>query len=227
MSHELRTPLHAIIGFTNLMLRNRAASLSRQEQDFLQRILSNAKDQLRLINGILDLSRVEAGRMELQLADIAIDGLISDVVRQLEGKRRNPEVDLVVRVPDGIAPVQGDAVRIKQVLLNLIENALKFTSHGTVTIVVDINPVNLRPIRIDVTDTGIGIAPERLQDIFEPFRRVEESTRPKEGSGLGLSICRSLCELMGYRLEVRSTPDDGSTFSIILDADTRQLPLSA
>jgi two-component system, sensor histidine kinase and response regulator len=227
MSHELRTPLHAIIGFTNLMLRNKAASLSRQEQDFLQRILSNAKDQLQLINGILDLSRVEAGRMELRLGDIAIDGLISDVVRQLEGKRRNPEVDLVVRVPDVIAPVQGDPARLKQVLLNLIENALKFTSHGSVTIVVDINPINLRPIRIDVRDTGIGIAPDRLQDIFEPFRQVEVSTRPKEGSGLGLSICRSLCELMGYRLEVRSTPGDGSTFSIILEADTRQLPLSA
>jgi signal transduction histidine kinase len=92
---------------------------------------------------------------------------------------------------------------------------------------VDINPANLRPGRIDVTDTGIGIPPERLQDIFEPFRQVEESTSPGEGSGLGLSICRSLCELMRYRLEVRSAPGAGSTFSVILEADTRRLPLSA
>jgi PAS domain S-box-containing protein len=227
MSHELRTPLHAIIGFTNLMLRNKEASLSEQERDFMQRILSNAKDQLQLINGILDLSKVEAGHMELQLTEIAIDGLISDIVRQLEGKRRNPEVNLIVKVPDVMAPVQADAARLKQVLLNLIENGLKFTSHGTVTIAVDINPVNLRPVRIDVTDTGIGIPPERLQDIFEPFRQVEESTSPREGSGLGLSICRSLCELMHYRLEVRSAPGAGSTFSVILEADARKLPLSA
>jgi signal transduction histidine kinase len=227
MSHELRTPLHAIIGFTNLMLRNKEASLSGQERDFLQRILSNAKDQLQLINGILDLSKVEAGRMELQLTEIAIDDLISDVVRQLEGRRRNPEVNLVVKVPDVMAPVQADAARLKQVLLNLMENGLKFTSHGTVTIAVDINPINLRPVRIDVTDTGIGIPPERLQDIFEPFRQVEESTSPREGSGLGLSICRSLCELMRYRLEVRSDPGAGSTFSVILEADARQIPLSA
>ena len=227
MSHELRTPLHAIIGFTNLMLRNKEASLSGQERDFLQRILSNAKDQLQLINGILDLSKVEAGRMELQLTEIAIDDLISDVVRQLEGKRRNPEVNLVVKVPDVMAPVQADAARLKQVLLNLMENGLKFTSHGTVTIAVDINPVNLRPVRIDVTDTGIGIPPERLQDIFEPFRQVEEPTSPREGSGLGLSICLSLCQLMRYRLEVRSAPGAGSTFSIILEADARQFPLSA
>jgi PAS domain S-box-containing protein len=227
MSHELRTPLHAIIGFTTLMLRNKAAGASGRDRDFLQRILSNAKDQLQLINGVLDLSKVEAGRMELQLAEIGIDELISDIVRQLEGKRQNPEVELVVKLPDIMAPIQADAARLKQVLLNLIENGLKFTSHGTVSIEVEINPANLLPVRIDVTDTGIGIPPERLQDIFEPFRQVEESARPREGSGLGLSICRSLCELMRYRLEVRSAPGVGSTFSIILQEDTRQLPLSA
>lgn len=226
MSHELRTPLHAIIGFTNLMLDNRAGTLTAQERDFLQRILLNARDQLHLINGVLDLSRVEAGKMELQLDEIALGPLVSEVARQMEGERRNPDVALVLRVPETVAPLAADAARLKQVMVNLVDNAFKFTSQGTVTVEIWVNSTDLRPIRIDVTDTGIGIPPERIEEIFEPFRQVDESQR-LQGSGLGLSICRSLCHLMGYRLQVQSRPGFGSTFSIVLDSETLRLPLSA
>jgi PAS domain S-box-containing protein len=226
MSHELRTPLHAIIGFTNLMLQNKGRNLTEQEQDFLGRILLNAKDQLQLINGILDLSKVEAGRMELQLEDTAVGTLVREVVKQLDAERRNSGVDLVVSVPEGSIPIQTDAAKLKQILMNLIDNALKFTPHGTVTVELEVSPDH-RPVRIAVSDTGVGIPPDQVSEIFEPFRRLKESPRGVEGSGLGLSICRSLCELMGYRLEVYSRLARGSTFTVVLAGDSVRLPLSA
>jgi PAS domain S-box-containing protein len=227
MSHELRTPLHAIIGFTSLMLQNKSGNLTAQDRDFLHRVLLNARDQLNLINGVLDLSKVEAGRMELQLDEIVIETLLGDVIKQIEGERRNPHVNLVLRLPEASVPIRGDAGRLKQVLMNLIDNGLKFTARGAVTVEVQVSPVSLRPHRIDVTDTGVGIPPERFDEIFEPFRQLDESERRLDGSGLGLSICRSLCHLMGYRLEVQSRPGVGSTFSIILEADSHRLPLTA
>jgi len=227
MSHELRTPLHAIIGFTNLMLQNRESSLTTQDRDFLERIALNAKHQLQLINGVLDLSRIEAGKMELQLEEVTVDNLLNDLVRQIEGERRNPQVQIIVQVPQFSTPIQTDPARLKQILLNLVDNALKFTPNGTVTISVDIHPMHYRPVRIDVTDTGVGIAPEQVSEIFEPFRQLEGAPRRTEGSGLGLSICRSLADLLGYRLQVKSAPGSGSTFSILLEAEAHQLPLTA
>jgi len=149
------------------------------------------------------------------------------VIKQIEGERRNPHVNLVLRLPEACVPIRGDAARLKQVLMNLIDNGLKFTARGAVTVEVQVSPVSLRPHRIDVTDTGVGIPPERIDEIFEPFRQLDESERRLDGSGLGLSICRSLCRLMGYRLEVQSRPGAGSTFSIVLEADSHQLPLTA
>jgi signal transduction histidine kinase len=227
MSHELRTPLHAIIGFTNLLLQEKSGSLAAQDRDFLQRILLNARDQLHLINGVLDLSRIEAGRMELQLEQIGIEALLADVIKQIEGQGRDPHVGLILRLPPASAPMQADAARLKQVLVNLIDNALKFTPSGTVTVEVRVDAVDLKPNRIDVTDTGIGIPPERMEEIFEPFRQLEASPLRLEGSGLGLSICRSLCHLMGYRLEVQSCPGSWSTFSIILETAAHRLPRCA
>jgi protein-histidine pros-kinase len=226
MSHELRTPLHAIIGFTNLMLQNRSGNLTEQEQDFLGRILLNAKDQLQLINGILDLSKVEAGRMELHLEETSLEAIIRDVVKQLDGERRSRGVELIVSLPEKSTPIQTDVSKLKQILMNLIDNALKFTVHGAVTVEMEVGPDN-RPVHIAVSDTGVGIPPEQIDEIFEPFRQLKESPRGAEGSGLGLSICRSLCELMGYRLEVYSRLGRGSTFTVVFAADSVRLPLSA
>jgi protein-histidine pros-kinase len=227
MSHELRTGLHAIIGFTNLLLQEKSGNLAAQDRDFLQRILLNARDQLHLINSVLDLSRIEAGRMELQLEEIGIEALLADVIKQIKGEERNPHVDLILRVPSASTPMRADAARLKQVLMNLIDNALKYTPSGTVTVELAVDAVDLQPNRIDVTDTGVGIPQARIGEIFEPFHQLESSPGRLEGSGLGLSICRSLCHLMGYRLEVRSCPGSGSTFSIILKSDAHRLPRCA
>src|SRR5262249_46421025 len=110
---------------------------------------------------------------------------------------------------------------------NLIDNALKFTPKGSITLEIEVSPAELRPTRIHVTDTGVGIPAHRLHDIFEPFRQLEGAPSQEQGSGLGLSICRSLCELMGYRLEVQSEPGRGSTFTIVLAAEVLRLPLGA
>ena len=220
MSHELRTPLHAIIGFTKLLLQNKDGNLTASDIDFLERILANAKDQLELINTILDLSKVEAGRVEVNLSPAGVDSLARDVVKQLQGERQNRNIAIELRLPDTVKPILTDATKLKQVLVNLVDNAVKFTEEGRVLLEVMVSPVDFQPVRIDVTDTGPGIPTERLQDIFEPFFQLQQSgeARPS-GTGLGLSICRSLCDLLGYRLEVQSTPGKGSTFSIVLPTD--------
>jgi two-component system, sensor histidine kinase and response regulator len=227
MSHELRSPLHAIIGFTNLLLGNKRGNLTEQDKDFLGRILTNARDQLQLVNAVLDLSKVEAGRMDIHTESISVDTVVRDVVKQFEVEHQSPDVQIALRLPTRVRPIQADAQKMKQVLTNIIDNALKFTSHGAITIELNLKPGTDEPGRIDVTDTGVGIPAERISEIFEPFCRLEaDSNLHPGGSGLGLSICRSLCDLMGYQLEVRSEPGLGSTFSIVF-AESDELPLTA
>jgi PAS domain S-box-containing protein len=227
VSHELRTPLHAIIGFTQLLLEDKSRHRDGKDADFLERILLNAKDQLDVINAVLDLSKVEAGRMELQIEVVSVDGLVRDVVKQLETKRRNPDVEIVLRLPSIVNAMPADPQKLKQILMNIVDNALKYTERGSITIELTVHPEDLRPARIDVTDTGIGISAESIHEVFEPFRRIDASMPPGSGgTGLGLSICRSFCDLMGYELQARSEPGRGSTFSIIF-ADVNSLPLTA
>jgi protein-histidine pros-kinase len=226
MSHELRTPLHAILGFTNLLLEKNE-SLTGKATDFLQRIQLNAKHQLELINSILDISKVEAGRMDLQLQSVSVDCIMRDVVKQLEPEHRNPNVQVRVVVPSTAKPLMTDPQKLKQVLINIIENALKFTEQGTVNIELIVDQTNMKPVRIDITDTGIGMPRDRINEIFEPFRQLESDVSEKPvGTGLGLSISRSLCELMGYQLKVQSEQGRGSRFSILLE-EQEWLPLSA
>jgi PAS domain S-box-containing protein len=229
MSHELRTPLHAIMGFTNMLRANKSGNLTREDLDYVERILANATDQLRLINGVLDLSKLEAGKVEVRSGAVEVDTLIREVAKQFAGNRPNPDVDVIVRIPDDVHPIQSDGPKLKQVIMNLVENALKFTEHGSVTIEVPIDPSTSMPVRIDVKDTGIGIPAEQLKKIFEPFHQLElaEGARSAEGTGLGLSISRSICDLLGYDLRVQSEPGSGSTFSIVLTSETNLLPLSA
>lgn len=166
--------------------------------------------------------------MDVQVSTVSVDAIIQDLVKQLGGERQNAGIEIVLRFPPAIKPIQTDAQKLKQVLMNLLENALKFTERGSVTVEVAVNPIDARPVRIDVIDTGIGMPPDQLNEIFEPFRQLERETeRQFGGSGLGLSICRSLCNLMGHEIEVRSEPGRGSKFSIILGADARRLPLTA
>jgi signal transduction histidine kinase len=217
MSHELRTPLGSIIGFANLLRKNKHANLQTQDLVYLERIQANGTHLLSLINAMLDLSKVEAGQTDLQITQVALDVLIPEVLEQLEGSKPYSQVPLRATLPRAIAPVLTDASKLKQILINLVGNALKFTPEGTVTVRVEVEPATRRPVSIDVVDTGIGIPPERCEAIFEHFQQADNSTARKYGgTGLGLAISRALCQLLGYRLTVDSTVGEGSTFRIIL-----------
>lgn len=217
MSHELRTPLGSIIGFANLLRKNKHHNLQAQDLVYLERIQANSTHLLSLINAMLDLSKIEAGQTDLQMSQIALNTLIPEVLEQLEGSKPYPRVPLRAALPPVLAPVLTDANKLKQILINLVGNALKFTPEGTVTVRVEVEPTTHCPISIDVIDTGIGIAPERREAIFEHFQQADNSLAWKYGgTGLGLAISRALCQLLGYQLTVDSTVGQGSTFRIIM-----------
>ena len=216
MSHELRTPLNSVIGFANLLLRNKGDNLGRQDLTFLERIRANGKHLLHLINEVLDISKVESGKIELFWDSVRLDQLVPEVVSELEGQV-DRGVRLVTEIPERLEPLRADPGRLKQVLINLAGNALKFTEKGTVTLRVEADPTTGVPLRIDVADTGIGIRPDQLERIFKPFQQVDAGTdRQFPGTGLGLTISRAFCELMAFRLTVESREGAGSTFSIHL-----------
>ncbi len=219
MSHELRTPLNSVIGFTNILLKNKEGRLSEKDVGFLERVLSNGKHLLELINEVLDLAKVEAGRMELVIEKADLGHLVTETVQQLEGQAKVKEgnVALVASVPQGLDAVETDAAKLKQVIINLVGNALKFTHGGSVTVRIDVAPDKRTPVAISVQDTGIGIPQDRLEAIFEAFQQAEAGTARKYGgTGLGLAISRSICLLMGYDLIVESETGKGSTFTIVM-----------
>ncbi len=224
MSHELRTPLNSVIGFANVLRKNKGGNLRERDLNYAERILSNGKHLLGLINDILDLSKIEAGKMRVERTPVALDALVQETLSELQGAVHGKDVELRAVVPDGVMPLEADRSKLKQVLINLVGNAIKFTERGSVTASVMLDPETGRPARIDVRDTGIGIPPERLSAIFRAFEQAESGTaRRFGGTGLGLAISTSLCELMGYRLEVRSSVGVGSVFSVALRADADAL----
>ncbi len=217
MSHELRTPLNSVIGFTNILLKNRTGNLEEQELSFLERIIANGKHLLDLINEVLDLAKIEAGRMELDLQTVDLGALVGDTLSQLEGQVKEKNVVLRSVIPDGMEVIQTDSGKLRQVIINLVGNALKFTTQGEVAVEVEVQDDGRTPSAIAVRDTGIGIPPDRLQAIFEAFQQADKETnREFGGTGLGLTISRSLCQLMGFDLRVESEVGEGSTFTILL-----------
>ncbi|MEX2526094.1 MAG: ATP-binding protein [Gemmatimonadota bacterium] len=218
MSHELRTPLNAIIGFANLLGKNRHGTLPERELDFLNRISSNGEHLLMLINEILDLSKIEAQRMELELEPVDLAETVSGVVQALEVQARRKGLTMEAHVPEGLPPTVADSRRLKQVLINLLGNALKFTHEGRIDVQVIAGTNPYRAVRIDVKDTGIGIPQDQLSRVFSPFQQVDSSqARAYGGTGLGLAISLSLCDLMGFQLVAHSREGEGSTFSILLE----------
>lgn len=214
MSHELRTPLNSVIGFTRVLLRNREGRLAGMDLTYLERIAANGEHLLGLINDILDLSKIEAGMLQLELRETDPIRLVEETVAQLEGRVAGSPVRLVVDVPERTASLVTDDHRLRQVLINLVGNAIKFTERGTVTVTLDASPAG-EPLRLHVADTGIGIDPERLDQIFEPFEQADRSTaRRYGGTGLGLSISRGICARLGYTLSASSAPGEGSVFTI-------------
>ncbi|MEO8337028.1 MAG: ATP-binding protein [bacterium] len=217
MSHELRTPLNSVIGFSDILLKNRAKTFSRKDLDYVDRIQANGRHLLALINSVLDLSKVEAGHMELEITSVLLPSLVRETLSELESQAHARNIRLIGTYPETTSLIDTDRAKIKQVLLNLVSNALKFGENGDVTVTLVADPRTGRPTRIDVTDMGIGIPPERLEVIFEAFQQADNSTaRQFGGTGLGLTISRSLAQLMGFTIEATSTVGVGSTFSLVL-----------
>lgn len=223
MSHELRTPMNAVIGFSQLLLRQRQHPLMPEQADMMERILNNGKHLLALINEILDLSKIEAGRLELKLEAFNLMAL----VRATAGELRSlaDEKHLTLNIVDNVksANVINDSIRLRQILVNLLSNAIKFTEKGSVEVeVTEISPDRLA---LTVKDTGIGIAQDELEHIFEEFRQIDQTiTRRYAGTGLGLAITKSLVQLMQGSIEVESKLGQGSTFRIELPRTVQSLP---
>src|SRR3989449_4056061 len=214
MSHELRTPLNAIIGFTRLVMRRSQEVLAARQYENLEKILISAEHLLGLINDILDLSKIEAGRMEVRPGSVDLAVLVDDCLRTVEPMIRSEHLQVREDMAADLPPLWTDRDKLKQILINLLSNAIKFTDAGTVT--VSARPENGR-MAIAVADTGIGVPPDALELIFEEFRQVDSSsTRKHGGTGLGLSISRHFARLLGGDVSVRSTLGAGSTFTLIL-----------
>jgi len=216
MSHELRTPLNAIIGVSE-MLRENAEAL-KQDLEPLDRVLGAARHLLALINDILDLSKIEAGRMELQLEDFALAPLINSVVKTVEPLAAKNGNQVAVHCDAAIETVHADEMRLRQALLNLMSNANKFTDHGSITIDAQQTQEDGRDwVSIAVTDTGIGMTAEQMGKLFQEFSQADATTTRKYGgTGLGLAISKRFCQMMGGDITVESEVGRGSTFTIRL-----------
>ena len=214
MSHELRTPLNAIIGFSEVLTDRMFGELNEKQEEYLKDIYASGTHLLSLINDILDLSKIEAGRMELELTDFhlptALDNALM-LVRERAGRR---SITLQMSVDERLGEVQADERKIRQVVLNLLSNAIKFTPEGG-RIEVNAVPVDAL-VEVSVSDTGVGIAPGDQEAVFEEFRQVGTAEKKAEGTGLGLTLCRKFIELHGGRIFVRSQVGVGSTFTFSL-----------
>jgi signal transduction histidine kinase/DNA-binding response OmpR family regulator len=216
MSHELRTPLNAIIGVSEMLRED--AEAAKQETEPLDRVLGAGRHLLALINDILDLSKIEAGRMELQLESFALAPLIANVVKTIEPLAAKNANQLTVHCGPEIGTLHADQMRLRQALLNLMSNANKFTDHGTITIDTRQREEEGRDwITIAVADTGIGMTAEQMGKLFQEFSQADASTTRKYGgTGLGLAISKRFCQMMGGDITVESAPGRGSTFTIRL-----------
>jgi hypothetical protein len=218
MSHELRTPLNAIIGVTE-MLQEDALDLKRDDEiEPLNRVSGAARHLLALINDILDLSKIEAGRMELNLEAFSVAPLIDEVVKTFDTLAAKNGNRIVVDCDPATKSIHADQMRVRQALLNLVSNANKFTERGTVTIRARRREIDNRDwVEIAVTDTGIGMTPVQMDKLFQEFSQVDSSTTRKYGwTGLGLAISQRFCRMMGGNISVQSEPGRGSTFTIRL-----------
>ncbi|MBN1514605.1 MAG: PAS domain-containing protein [Phycisphaerae bacterium] len=217
MSHELRTPLNSIIGFTELMIQDTLDPPSPKRATRLEKVHRNAGNLLALINDILDLSKIEANRLTLDLAPVDVGHVLEECVELARPLLRAGTVELHLDLHPSVAqadPWMGDELRFRQIITNLLGNAVKFTEAGRITVLARIDANELM---IEVHDTGIGIAAEHLDRIFQEFEQVDSSnTRRASGTGLGLAICKRLCRLMGGRIGVRSTVGVGTCFTVSL-----------
>jgi signal transduction histidine kinase/HAMP domain-containing protein len=215
MSHELRTPLNSIIGFSGLLLKNRDNTLAAAELAYAEKINRNGKRLLELINDILDLSKIDAGRIDVTVGPTHIEQLVRQVIELFKPQADEKGLALDFAINGDIPVLQTDGEKLGRILINLVGNAVKFTRQGEVG--VRVNQHGSDKMMLEVHDNGIGIPADQLGTIFQPFRQVDASiTREFGGTGLGLTITRSLVEMLGGEISVRSTPGEGSVFMVTL-----------
>jgi signal transduction histidine kinase/DNA-binding response OmpR family regulator len=215
MSHELRTPLNAIIGFSDVLLEKMFGDLNTRQADYLQDILSSGRHLLDLINDILDISKVEAGRMELERSRFSLAEVLENGLRMIRERAGRHAIALSLDMDPGLGQIEADERMVKQVVVNLLSNAVKFTPDGG-----QINVSALRAngdVRVSVRDNGVGIAPQDQARIFDEFQQAKYlGGKPVEGTGLGLTLCKKFVELQGGRIWVDSQPGAGSTFTFTI-----------
>jgi signal transduction histidine kinase len=215
MSHELRTPLNAIIGFSEVLTERMFGELNDKQEEYLKDIHASGQHLLSLINDILDLSKIEAGRMELNLSSFDLPSTLDNALTLIKERAGRRGIALKLDVDERIDSFVADERKVKQVLLNLLSNAVKFTPEGG-RVTLAAAPAD-GAVQIAVTDSGIGIAPEDQAAIFEEFRQVGTATAQKsEGTGLGLTLAKKFVELHGGTIWVESEPGKGSTFTFTL-----------
>ncbi len=217
MSHEIRTPMNAIIHFSHMALER---DMSVQAREFIENVRSSSMSLLRIINDILDLSKIESGKLDIENSAFSIRSLLNEVVEGLSLKAREKGLKLSIDIEDALHDnLKGDPLRLQQILSNLISNAIKFTPKGSVTVLVQEKKRvrDTTEIEFCILDTGIGMSEEQQDKVFQPFQQADSSTtRQYGGTGLGLAICRQLTNLMGGTISVESEPGKGSTFSFWL-----------
>lgn len=231
VSHELRTPIHAIIGYAELLLDSVYGTITDEQEEAVDFIRESAQDLLSLVNNLLDLSRIESGRTDLILQSFDLCGLVSELIGQLQPLADNKRIKLVSAVLLDNPVIRTDRGKLKQILINLVGNAIKFTDQGKVTIAISLD-MKSHPgdkaasprLAISVQDTGVGIPADKLGRIFEKFYQVDSSAhRSHEGTGLGLYITKQLLDLLDGRVEIQSTPGKGATVTISLPQNFEEI----
>ncbi len=223
MSHELRTPLNSIMALSSVLISDSVNKLNDDEINYLTIIERNGKNLLKLINDILDLSKIEAGKMEIVTESISISMLLNLVIENLHAIAKNKGLKINIEIPDNLPYVETDESRLHQVLINIIGNAIKFTEKGSVSIIVQlVNDI----VTLNVVDTGIGIPKDVLPHIFDEFRQADgTSSRQFEGTGLGLAIAKKLIQILGGDISVNSELGRGTNFTISIPITIQQYPL--
>jgi len=225
MSHELRTPINALLGYTSLMRDHIYGSLNERQEESLDRMYGASQHLLELVNDILDLAKIEAGKMPVYVDEVDLDMLLKELAQTVEPMVRRKSIELTMDIGSDLPILQTDRTKVKQILLNLLSNAVKFTHEGEVGVRARALEEEER-VEVEIYDTGIGISPEDLDTIFDDFRQIDQSsTREYGGTGLGLSITRKLLKLLGGTIRVESEIGEGTCFFVRFPLSTEEIVL--